>query len=494
VGITESGLLATPSLYLIRQERAWQMKSRSGQATAFRARVAEAAATCRTKNSGSQPSNKMTTGTHMIHIDPRDFIMTPYLRCPKCGAQEFGVLSVSDTQCVRRCRACLYLGTVRLPEIKKKIVYIDQFAFSNIMKTLCPDVQGHQTAASEPFWKELFQTLGVVCHIQLVICPDSREHQHESLPSPFYKLLKHTYEHFSGGVSFDDAETVRARQIGYIARCWLKKEPVSFDFNAEGISTGRLHEWGGRMYVTVDGILDGMIQNLRSTRSIAHANIQEVFGYWQQQKKTFKEFYDFEKASYTRTLISEYVKACQKRERMAGEIVRGHMPPLDDVLPSPVENQMVSLQYQFQAAVGNAAWAVALRDFFASGAVNEAPFVTISAAMYASLALKAVSGQKKMPNQGTVTDINIVSTLLPYCDAMFVDNKCRGLLHDIPTNHQLPYPCRVFSPNTGADFIHYLADIRDSAAPEHLKLVEEVYGPDPLKPPTTIYGLGTRRR
>src|SRR5271170_1123317 len=157
-----------------------------------------------------------------MRIDPRDFIMTPYLRCPKCGMQEYGVLSVSDTRCERRCRSCWYRGTVRLPEIKKKIIYIDQFAFSNIMKVLSPEVKGHERATSEPFWKELFETLGVVCHLQLVACPDSREHQHESLASPFYKSLKNTYEHFSGGVSFEDAETVRLRQLTRIAECWLK--------------------------------------------------------------------------------------------------------------------------------------------------------------------------------------------------------------------------------------------------------------------------------
>ena len=92
-----------------------------------------------------------------MRIDPRDFIMTPYLKCPKCGAQEFGVLSVRDTRCERRCRACLNLGTQRLPAIAKKIVYIDQFAFSNIMKTLCPDVQGHEAAARQRFWEELFE-------------------------------------------------------------------------------------------------------------------------------------------------------------------------------------------------------------------------------------------------------------------------------------------------------------------------------------------------
>jgi hypothetical protein len=91
-------------------------------------------------------------------------------------------------------------------------------------------------------------------------------------------------------------------------------------------------------------------------------------------------------------------------------------------------------------------------------------------------------------------DINIISTLLPYCDAMFVDNKCRALLRDIPRGYALPYGCKVFSPNTGAEFIQYPTEIRDSVTPDHLKLIEEVYGPDPMKPQSGIYGVGKHKR
>src|SRR6266576_2165974 len=432
--------------------------------------------------------------TRTIRIDPRDFIMTPYLRCPKGGAEEYGVLSVSDARCVRRCRACWHTATVYLPEIRKRIVYVDQFAVSNIMKLLSPEVKGHERAAAEPFWKELFEILGVVCHLQLVACPDSREHQHESLTSPFYEALKHTYEHFSGGVSFHDAETIRIRQIADLARAWLKTESVKFDFGPESISSGRLHQWSGRIFVTVDGILPGTVDDLRATRSKTHQGLQEVFEQWQRERKSFKEVFAAEKASYGRSLVQMYIEDCRKREQMAVMMMRGQMPPLDDVLPSRTENLVKNLEFMFQQEVGKEVGNAKLAEFFKSGAINEVPFNLIAAAMYASLAAKAAAGQKESPNQGTATDINIVSTLLPYCDAMFVDNKCRALLHDIPRDCALPYLCKVFSPNTGVDFIRYLIEIRDSVTPDHLKLIEEVYGPDPMKPQSGIYGVGKHKR
>jgi hypothetical protein len=88
----------------------------------------------------------------------------------------------------------------------------------------------------------------------------------------------------------------------------------------------------------------------------------------------------------------------------------------------------------------------------------------------------------------------MLSTLLPYCDAMFVANECRALWQDIPRDYKLPYLCALFSQNTGDEFLRYLKNIRDSATPEHLKIVSEIYGPDPLKPPQSIYGVGKRQQ
>ncbi len=428
-----------------------------------------------------------------IRIDPRDFIMGPYLQCPKCGVEEFGVLNIGDTCCTRRCRACWHTGTIRLPELKKKIVYIDQFAFSNIMKVLSPEVKGHERAASEPFWKELFETLGVACHLQLVACPDSKEHAHESLTSPFYKALKSTYEHFSTGVSFYDADTIRNIQVAYLTRCWLKKEQVRFDFDPEGITRGRLHEWGGRIFVTVDGVLPGMVEDLRRVRSTGHQGMQRVFALWQREKKGFKEVFEIEKGAYCQNLVTIYRAECEKQVRLLALAMRGQMPSLNDILPSPVSNMLTNLQYIFEQKVGKEKSAATMSEFLRSGAMNDAPFNIIASSMYASLAQKAAAGQKEVPNQGTFTDVNIVSTLLPYCDAMFMDNGCRALLHDIPREHKLPFTRKVFSPNTGDDFLRYLKEIRDSASPEHLKLISEVYGPDPLKPQQSIYGVGKRQ-
>lgn len=39
-------------------------------------------------------------------IDPRDWILPPYIVCPVCGEEEYGVLMITGRGYVRRCRAC----------------------------------------------------------------------------------------------------------------------------------------------------------------------------------------------------------------------------------------------------------------------------------------------------------------------------------------------------------------------------------------------------
>jgi hypothetical protein len=273
--------------------------------------------------------------------------------------------------------------------------------------------------------------------------------------------------------------------------CWLKKEPATFDFDAQQITHGKLHEWADRIYITVDGVLDGFVDDVRTTRNAIHKGLQEVFEIWQREKKSFKEVFEAEKGAYTPALVHGY---SAQQKKLNDALMRGQMPSLNDILPSQQYMVLTQLQYTFEDAFGKAESPRAMAEFLRIGVMNDAPFNVIGASLFASLSQKAAAGQKRLPNQGTSNDVDMLSTLLPYCDAMLVDNECRALWHDIPRDYRLPYPCALFSPNIGDKFLAFLRKIRDSATPEHLKIISEIYGPDPLKPPQSIYGVGKRKK
>lgn len=455
----------------------------------------------------------MTDGKfRTIRIDPRDFIGGPYEDCPKCRQHEFGVLHIHHNSCTRRCRACWHTLTLPLPELKKKVVYLDQFVFSNIMKMLSDDAPGHERAKKEKLWRDLFESLDVLCKMQLIVCPDSTEHHDESLISPFYKELKRTYEHFSTGISFTRPSSIQEMQIVQAFAAWLKNTKPEFTFATRQVTSGDLHDWQDRIFVTTDGILPGYKEAVQRGRRNVHSGLGKLFKQWQLEKKSFREVFEAEKAGYADSLLSGIEQDRQEATKLGALFTNlGHPVPRSVTQYSATMNTplMLGLRHVAQTQFIQRTKAYpetidererledeareSVIEFIRSGAMNETPSNIIAASMYAVLASKAASGQKKPPDEGMATDINVVSALLPYCDAMFVDNICRSLLNDIPKSHALPYPCAVFSSKTSGEFLQYLSDIRKNAKQQHIELVQRVYGPKVTEPPKGIYGVGKRR-
>jgi len=96
--------------------------------------------------------------------------------------------------------------------------------------------------------------------------------------------------------------------------------------------------------------------------------------------------------------------------------------------------------------------------------------------MYAAIAMRAAAGQKEPPNEGMTTDIETVAHLLPYCDAMLMDNDCRALLLNIPMTLRPAEVARVYSLNSRTEFLAHLRSIRDNITPEHIETLRDVYG------------------
>jgi len=113
----------------------------------------------------SRPGNRLyvaimiTTMAHSGRFDPRDFISTPYRTCPECGHETFGILLIRDNRYTRRCRDCWHSSEYRLPELRRKIIYLDQFVISNLMKLVTPSAKGREKVKADAFWQELHDLL-----------------------------------------------------------------------------------------------------------------------------------------------------------------------------------------------------------------------------------------------------------------------------------------------------------------------------------------------
>src|SRR5688572_4033709 len=132
-------------------------------------------------------------GYEAFHFDPTSLIRPPFVRCPKCAEETFGVLMIQGRSYFRRCRACSFSQMFRLPSVEKRVIYLDQFALSNIMKALNPDTEAHKKGM-DSFWLTLFKKLDRLCKLQLVVCPNSSVHEKESRVSNHFEAIKRINE------------------------------------------------------------------------------------------------------------------------------------------------------------------------------------------------------------------------------------------------------------------------------------------------------------
>ena len=423
-------------------------------------------------------------------FDPRDLISPPWRTCPACGKDKFGVSNISGSRLMRRCRDCWHKQDYRLPELRKKIIYLDQFVISNLMKLENPATKGHTTVAADRFWHELHDLLFQLRNLQMICCPDSGSHEEESRTSAFNAELKKMYEALSGGITFEAFDSIKSKQIGELALAWAEHREPAFDFDSRSVLSSDPNDWNERFYIVTGENPFVSAAGLRETRTQLYEYVARLFReVWSKEKRSFEYWYELERTGFQGHLLRAAVTHKQQRAEAILSCKLGEEPSLevlDKVLPSFPEGIVAVIEHvmkfprvggmrspEEQAELG--------KSFLLRNCIADAPFVKLQSLMFAAIAMRAAQGQKEPPNEGTATDIDTVAHLLPYCDAMFMDNGCRSLLLDVPTASRPPEMAKVFSLNVKAQFLDYLRSIRDGISAEHVEVIRQVYGDDHLE-------------
>ena len=411
-------------------------------------------------------------------------ITEPFRRCPNCAAEAFGVLLINNDRYTRRCRNCWHSGQFPLPRLKRRVIYLDQFVVSNLMKLVTPTSKGHESVKADSFWQELHRLLKQLRELQLIVCPYSGSHENESLLFEFGNGLKKMYEDLGSGNSFVPFDNIKSKQIGELARAWAERRKPLFIYKASDVLTREPNAWNERFYITVNTNPFVSISEIRRVRKEIYAQIEVLFTkVWKVEQRTFAYWYEQERLGYQGWLGRAWKQSQQQRAESLAAYVEGEEIPLerlDAILPSFPERLVQQIRHIIRFPRHGPERSVEERKtleetFGATNQIANAPFVKLTALMFAAIAMRSRT-QTKIPDEGTTTDIEIVAHLMPYCDAMFIDNGCRSLFLDMPKSHRPPEHVKLFSPNTKNAFLQHLRGIRDSISQIQLDAVREVYG------------------
>ncbi|MDQ5962383.1 MAG: hypothetical protein QG653_190 [Patescibacteria group bacterium] len=424
-------------------------------------------------------------------VSRKDLISGPYKKCSMCRENTFGVfIHTGGRGYLRECTTCGHKEEHSYPSIQKKIIYLDQFFISNIAKALDPQAQSHIKVLEQPFWIDAYTKLDILSKKNLTTCPDSSFHTDESLLSgdPPYKMLKRVYEHLSHGCTFYDYNTITRFQVQQHLENYIKGEPEKpLELDATTVIHGDPHEWRGGMGISINmRPYDGQLETIHQDRKAWYEGMKPVFERWQKEKgRDFMDWFNEEVSAFGKATIKAHVAFLEKRvslsQKYADQTLAGqeHDIDLNDIFPPP-SSQMIDDIIRIMKGRGVLDVQESYRkiaEYLQSKYIASIPTVHISSLLFAALARKAANGQKTYPNIGTITDVNAIASLLPYCDAMFVDNAMAALLNEQPLKKDIErYGTKIFCLNTKEQFLAYLDEIESTASPEHLAVVADSGG------------------
>jgi hypothetical protein len=421
----------------------------------------------------------------MIDLRPRaprstTLINRPLRPCPKCGDVAFGTLGVSPNVITRRCRSCRHTSSEPLPQLQKKIVYLDQMILSNMAKVLDP-VWREERRPRDPFWVAAFDALDRAVKLQLIVCPYSPVHEDESRVARHFPMLQRMYQHLAIGVELDFPILVHELQLCHAFTARLKGNEV--DYRAIGrdqVLHGDVDGWADRFNITVEwsaGRPDADV--LRRGRDSSGDAWAQLFRKWGVENQSFDLSYAIERRAFAQAVGVLYLEhvAALRDASLRGEIT-------ESLWNYRLEVDIVKTLRDRAEIAGHRSedgLRMAL-EFLRTPIAMDAPANDIAALLMAAIARRAASGQRRPPSRGMWSDIMAISSYLPYCDVMFVDDECATLLGEGPLKERINYPTKIFSNRTRENFLSYLAGLESEAGPGHRDRVVAVYGESWLTP------------
>lgn len=428
--------------------------------------------------------------------------------CPSCEEKgSFGVAGVNENHYIRKCRACGKARLLELPPLKKRILYIDQFALSGMLKELDAASPRPSRSTRDAFSLDLFGQLDRLGKLMLIVCPYSSLHLTESKAiekaaetgadesarteqrSEFgrrFKQIRMLFGHLSFDTAFLHNETIEQRQTLVALEDWLKGGTAfRAELDPSEAISGKVNAWLPTLYPALDSPLDREeVKAIRAAKTNLGAGLDTVVNRWRREdKKSFKDWFGEEVAGHGAALRHAYrqhepqLKASQSRFGL-------------DRLPcprNPAAALMVRILQRLEDAGHSGEECRARADeFLASTIFGQIPHVRIGAALWAGMAHRLVHGGQKAMETSFANDVRFLSAYLPYCDAMFIDNACAEMLKKQPVSQVMPESDRVYSMHHRAEFLSFLKSIESAASPEQLTKVAEVYGDNWLPPSNDI--------
>ena len=369
-----------------------------------------------------------------------------------------------------RCSKCHYSISERLPQVEKKVLYLDQNLFSILFKVKSG---GRLPPGHEDTSVEIYKRLRRLVLLQMVVLPHSDIHHDETIVFHSARELRQAYEFLGGDLSFIDTKAVELSQMICYARAYLSEVEPELNSDVDEVLQGNRNVWLPDMHISVNADYTMFADSIRKTRDSTHREVTALMDQWRLHGTNFEKVLENEFESFGPTnrkalfdAINRQIHANTIEEPMAYLSAINH-PILTEF---NVLCELFSSHGVPEVQVGKI-----VNDFWLWRGNRTQPHLKIFAHLFAALARKVASGQRKV-TRGFMNDIMAISTYSPYVDAMFIDKECASLLSEQPLASDLHYRARIFSMANVGEFIKYLDDLESEITEDVRALATRIYG------------------
>jgi hypothetical protein len=396
----------------------------------------------------------------------------PFKKCPnpKCtGDKTLGVLDSGGRKLTRRCTKCRYTTQETLPTIDKKVIYLDQFAVSELFKVKNGT---RRKDALTPFWEEAHRRVQRALLLQQAVFPDSNIHLDETIVYKDGNELRLFHETLGGDVTFKADHEVELLQLWEFADAFLAGSTApAISFGVDEVLEGTRNTWLPKLHITANMDFSHLAAGVRGNRDNLEAALADLAKRWGSTKIGFDDALQAEIGTLLRAHLHGFVAA---QERMIQATATGDVGALMEAALHQSNVLMRVLMEKFGKTDDDMRRLAAFTDW---PELAHLPQHRIAAHLYAAIARSMAAGQTKPP-KGMMNDIRAVSTYGPYVDAMFIDKGCAELIRQLGPRIQLK--ARIFSLNDKQAFLDYLDEVAAAATPEVRAYAQELYDVDSL--------------
>ncbi|HEY8009565.1 MAG TPA: hypothetical protein VIE67_01035 [Rudaea sp.] len=371
------------------------------------------------------------------------------------------MLFISNDQLIRGCSKCGTTETIPLPELKKTILYLDQFFLSAAFRE------------NQQRFVDAIDRIRSLAAQQLLVCPWSDLHETETHQWPdskqqeLWDFVKKT----ASGHRFSHSASIKSAQISRGFWSFVDRDPSKNFVEKEDVFHSDIHGWDNHVWIDIRSRIDDA-EAVRRGKTTVAKGIAGLFDAWRAHPQSFAKDVQDECSGYVKTIETDYIEY----------MVSPNMATIQGFLGSWNAQVFNHLMVEQDMRLSFDDRLAKVRDFLRSDSFSAIPYVDASCRIFASLRKAVRRGELPTAERaeeamfGFGQDMEMISVFAPYTDAVFMDRAMHRWITDKECGLPNQYGFRAFSVANFDEFHAFLENVEKNKPKDHDAWLKAAYG------------------